>query len=83
MLGQLFTSQQFLKNQTELVIFVTPCLAKPMPTATPKLPTDNFVEPSDAEYYLMGRTEAQGQSKRPVNASVGAGGLVGHFGQQP
>ncbi|KJV05889.1 type II and III secretion system protein family protein [Methylocucumis oryzae] len=81
-LGQLFTSQSFKKSQTELVIFVTPRLAKPMTTATPKLPTDSFIEPSDVDFYLLGRTEARIKRKQngtPV--SQGAGGAVGQFGQ--
>jgi hypothetical protein len=27
-----------------------------------KLPTDGFVEPTDAEFYLLGRTEGQSKS---------------------
>ena len=79
-IGQLFTSQSFLKNQTELVIFVTPRLVKPMPNSKPKLPTDNFVEPSDSEFYLLGRTEAL-DSKVTENIDDNGGGLEGRFGQ--
>jgi pilus assembly protein CpaC len=81
-LGQLFTSQEFLKKQTELVIFVTPRLAKPMPTSTPQLPTDHFVEPSDIDFYLLGRTEARVR-RTSGKASMGAGGMKGVFGQKP
>lgn len=54
-LGQLFRSQQFRKGETELVILVTPRLAKPIRREDVTLPTDNFVEPSDVEYYLLGK----------------------------
>ncbi len=54
-LGTLFRSQQFQKRQTELVIFVTPRLARPFDTDLVKLPTDDFVDPSDVEFYLQGR----------------------------
>ncbi len=57
-LGALFRSQDFQKGQTELVILVTPRLAKPLPQGVMPLPTDGFVEPSDADFYLFGRTEA-------------------------
>ncbi|MCW8193486.1 type II and III secretion system protein family protein [Proteobacteria bacterium 005FR1] len=54
-LGQLFRSQEFRKEQTELVIFVTPRLAKPITPEEIRLPTGSFVAPSDWEYYLLGR----------------------------
>lgn len=81
-LGQLFTSQEFQKNQTELIIFVTPRIARPMPSSNVKLPTDSFIEPDDVEFYLMGRTEGQ-KPKQRVAAGSGKGGMSGNFGQQP
>ncbi len=56
-LGALFRSQEFLKNETELVILVTPRLAKPMSPDNIRLPTDRFYEPTDTDFFLMGRTE--------------------------
>lgn len=61
-LGNLFRSQDYVKGETELVILVTPHLAKPIAPDKVKLPTDNFVEPSDAEFYLMGRMEGSASS---------------------
>lgn len=58
-LGLFFRSQDFVKNQTELVMFVTPRLARSFDPALVRLPTDSFVEPSDLEFYLMGRLEAR------------------------
>lgn len=55
-LGQLFRSQSYRKDETELVILVTPVLAKPIDPGQIKLPTDNFVEPSDIQFYLLGKT---------------------------
>lgn len=57
-LGSLFRSQDFLKGQTELVILVTPRLAKPIDPRKVPLPTDAYRDPSDAEFYLMGRQQA-------------------------
>ena len=57
-LGHLFRSQQFQSGQTELVVFVTPHLAKPIAPEKVRLPTDSFVPPSDVEFYLLGRMEA-------------------------
>ncbi len=82
-LGQLFTSQKFLKNETELVIFVTPHLVKPIVPGNIQLPTDAYIEPSDTEYYLMGRTEARKTPTRVNTGQTYTGGLRGHFGQQP
>jgi pilus assembly protein CpaC len=58
-LGMLFRSQEFIKNQTELMIFVTPRLARSFDPQLVRLPTDSFVEPNDLEFYLMGRTEGR------------------------
>jgi pilus assembly protein CpaC len=56
-LGALFRSSQFQKGQTELVILVTPHLAKPVAPGSVTLPTDKFVEPSDTDFFFLGRTE--------------------------
>lgn len=76
-LGYLFRSQEFQKSETELVIFVTPHLAGPTPPDRVRLPTDAFVEPSDVEYYLMGRMEARPPS---LPEAPKQGGLEGSFG---
>jgi len=84
-LGALFRSSQFQKNETELVIIVTPHLVKPVDMAKQTLPTDRFVEPDDLEYYLLGYTEGGGSGR--VKSGAGAkpsvakgGGLDGDFG---
>jgi pilus assembly protein CpaC len=56
-LGALFRSSEFQKDQTELMFVVTPRLVKPL-AAVPRLPTDNHVLPSRADVYLNGRLEA-------------------------
>jgi pilus assembly protein CpaC len=58
-LGALFRSQQFRKGETELVILVTPRLARPLPAGGIRLPTDSFVEPTDSEFYWLGRSEGK------------------------
>jgi pilus assembly protein CpaC len=69
-LGQLFNSQEFVSGQTELVIFVTPRLAKPVAPEQIRLPTDNFVAPNDLEFYLLGRME--GRQRRDEQAAASA-----------
>ena len=61
-LGALFRDQSYTKGDTELVILVTPHLAKPVARKDIKLPTDSYTEPSDADFYLWGRMEGHGHS---------------------
>lgn len=58
-LGSLFRSQEFIKGETELLILVTPHLAKPIAPEDIRLPTDGFAEPSELSWYLLGRTEGK------------------------
>lgn len=53
-LGVLFRSRSFQKNESELVIVVTPRLVKPLDVASQSLPTDFYIEPGDSEIYLEG-----------------------------
>jgi pilus assembly protein CpaC len=53
-LGALFRSKEFQKNETELLILVTPHLAKPLVPAEVQLPTDYVVEPSAFGWYMQG-----------------------------
>jgi pilus assembly protein CpaC len=75
-LGALFRSREFQKNETELVIIVTPHLVKPLDTAKQALPTDFYVEPNDAELFLFGLMEGK-QKSQPGSAK---GDLDGDFG---
>jgi len=54
-IGALFRSQEFRKGETELLILVTPHLVKPLLPTEIRLPTDNFVDPSDFGWYLSGK----------------------------
>ncbi|MGA1839215.1 MAG: type II and III secretion system protein family protein [bacterium] len=56
-LGSLFRSSSFQKNETELVIIVTPRLVKPVDMAKQTLPSDEYIEPDDFEFYLLGNLE--------------------------
>ena len=55
-LGALFRSTQYQKDQTELLFVITPRLVKPL-AEVPRLPTDNHIEPSRAQYLLNGSLE--------------------------
>lgn len=55
-IGALFRSSDFAAKKTELVIFVSPSLVKATETK-PEAPTDSFVPPSRAEFFLQGSME--------------------------
>ena len=74
-LGALFRSTSFKKNESELIVIVTAHLVKPLDMAKQTLPTDAYVEPSDLEFYLLGSMEGKGKPN-PVKGS----GLEGQFG---
>jgi pilus assembly protein CpaC len=73
-LGMLFRSQEYVKGQTELMIFVTPRLARAYDPDLVRLPTDSFVEPTDQEFYLMGRLEGR---KYRESDGYATGGTLG------
>lgn len=57
-LGNLFRSERFMRNETELVIIVTPRLVQPLGPGPVALPTDLYREPSALAFYLLGRINA-------------------------
>lgn len=78
-LGALFRSQSFIKGETELLIMVTPRLAKPIAPQDIRLPTDSFIEPNDRDFYLFGRME--GRETPESEPPVAEGGAEGSYGQ--
>jgi pilus assembly protein CpaC len=83
-LGNLFRSQQFVKGETELVILVTPRLARPIPKDRIRLPTDDFVEPNGMDFYLLGRMEGKRRDAGAAGTEPAAntsGGVQSSFGQ--
>ncbi|MBJ6120722.1 type II and III secretion system protein family protein [Sphingomonas mollis] len=67
-LGSLFRSNSWQRNETELVIIITPYLVKPMDSpAEVALPVDGYKAPTDAERILLGRlSDGQTGGQRPV-----------------
>ncbi|MEK6746367.1 MAG: type II and III secretion system protein family protein [Pseudomonadota bacterium] len=53
-LGALFRSTEFQRNETELVISVTPYLVDPLKSSDVKLPTDDFRPASQVEMFFYG-----------------------------
>jgi pilus assembly protein CpaC len=81
-LGQLFRSQQFQRNESELVIIVTPYLVNPAPrVANLAAPTDGLAVPHDAQQFIHGglyRQQLPGAPNGPI--TPGGPGLVGPVG---
>jgi pilus assembly protein CpaC len=59
-LGALFRSQSYQKGETELVILVTPRLARPLPPGKIRMPTDAYAEPTDTDFFFRGHLEHNG-----------------------
>jgi pilus assembly protein CpaC len=54
-LGALFRSRDYVRQETELMILVTPYIAKPLNAGEVSKPDDGFVEASDPQTVLLGR----------------------------
>ncbi len=85
-LGALFRSSSFQKSDTELIVIVTPHLVKPLDMAQQTLPTDQFIEPDDFEFYLKGDLEGREKmrslkpsSSPKVDKRMGLEGEFGHI----
>ena len=64
-LGALFRSSEFQTDRTELMFVVTARLVQPLP-GDHVLPTDNFVAPSRAEFFMNGQLEGTGHPDVPL-----------------
>ncbi len=82
-IGALFRSNGYLKEETELVIVVTPHLAVPHKGRS-ATPADNFVPPSDFELFLFGAQHASSSVKAEdrvlMSADPTKGGIDGPHG---
>ena len=59
-LGALFRSTEYRRQQTELVILITPYLVSPTDGELLSLPTDRVQIPNERELFLLGRTVGAG-----------------------
>jgi pilus assembly protein CpaC len=68
-LGALFRSSEFQKNQTELLFVITPRLVKPL-AEVPLLPTASHVEPTRTDVLLNGRIEGTASTESSAPSPV-------------
>jgi pilus assembly protein CpaC len=54
-LGALFRSRDYQRNETELLIVVTPYIARPLAARDVTRPDDGFADASDPQAWLLGR----------------------------
>ena len=80
-LGALFNSNSFRREETELVIIVTPYVVQPIAPGRVASPTDGLIEPNDVDRIIHGRTFRTSLQRRRRNLnSRGAQGLEGPAG---
>jgi pilus assembly protein CpaC len=70
-IGSLFRSRDFLNNETELVIIVTPYLVRPTSPDQLRTPADGYRNPSEGESLLMGRLNALYRPSNEGGSSAG------------
>lgn len=71
-LGALFRSTSFQRNETELVIIVTPYIVKPDSDKRLIAPTDGFVAPTDADRVLNGTLNHRTATPLPASPTSAA-----------
>lgn len=76
-LSALLRSTEFERNETELVIAVTPYLVDPLKNSDVRLPTDNFREPSTMEMFFYGALSSISHGERRMSQAPGLEGPVG------
>ncbi|TDR94691.1 type II and III secretion system protein family protein [Enterovirga rhinocerotis] len=76
-LGALFRSRDFQRRDSELMIMVTPYLAKPMEAAQVVRPDDGFQDPTDPQALLMGRLNKLYGTAGPGRAAARVPGRFG------
>jgi pilus assembly protein CpaC len=78
-LGSLFRSTSFQRNETELVILVNVMLAKPVDPDMLATPTDGFAPSHDLDRYFLGKMQSL-YVKRPPEGSQPSEGPKGPIG---
>jgi pilus assembly protein CpaC len=75
-LGTLFRSKDFKRQQTELAIFIQPLIVQPVAAAKLVRPDQNFQPPSDASGFFLGRVNRMYRTA----AEPGTGTYHGQYG---
>ena len=76
-LGALFRSRNYQRRESELMIMVTPYIAKPMEAAQTKRPDDGFVDATDGQAIFMGRVNKLYGAAAPAGSAPAGRGRFG------
>ena len=77
-LGALFASRSYQKEETDLAIIVTPRLVRPARPGDPvKTPLDKTLPGNDVDFFLMGKAEIQREAARMASGAVRP--MIGHI----
>jgi pilus assembly protein CpaC len=79
-LGPLFRSDRFERNETELVIIVTPYIVRPISVHRLALPTDGLIAPTDQDRIAHSRLYRQNPIRGRRTPWANGGGPVGAAG---
>lgn len=72
-IGALFRSEEFRREETELLIVVTPYIVRPVSDRQLALPTDRYIAPTDMQRYLHGKRWAETTTSTVANQDQQAG----------
>lgn len=78
-LGTLFRSRDFVRNESELVIIVTPYLVRPVARDALARPDDNFNPSTDAAGYFLGKVNRIYGSADAGTSPGNYNGVVGYI----
>mgnify|MGYP000382976007 CR=1 FL=1 len=79
-IGALFRSAEYRREQSELVIVITAHLVSPTRGEALALPTDRVRLPSEADLFLFGRTEGRARQQPGAVGEVARQGFAGPYG---
>jgi pilus assembly protein CpaC len=79
-LGALFRSADYTREQSELVIIVTPHLVTPTRGEALALPTDRIRPPTESEFFLFGKTAASNRPRTGGASEVAKQDFSGSYG---
>jgi pilus assembly protein CpaC len=76
-LGALFSSKSYQKNETDLAIIVTPRLVRPArPGDLVRTPLDKTLPANDVDFFLMGKSEIRREATRLASGAPQP--MIGH-----
>ena len=79
-LGTLFRSRDFINNQTELMVLVTPYIVRAVAQKDLSRPDDGFAAPSDPQSQLLGSLNriygVPGRNQEPASSYRGTYGFI-------